>query len=89
MRLRNTNRLPRLCHLIIGLLLLGWPLYGAESGAPAVLRVDAERLQERIERMARIGGSPQGVTRLAFSEADLRGRAQVTRLMQEAGLEVR
>ena len=88
MRLRNTNRLPRLCHLLIGLLLLGWPLHGAESGAPAALRVNAQRLQERIERMARIGGSPQGVTRLAFTEADLSGRAYVTRLMQEAGLEV-
>ena len=89
MRLRDTNRLPRLFHLLIGLLLLEWPLYGAESGAPAALRVNAERLQERIERMARIGGSPQGVTRLAFTEADLSGRAYVTRLMQEADLEVR
>lgn len=89
MRLCNTNRLPRLRHLPIGMLLLGWPLQGAESGAPAALRVNAQRLQERIDRLARIGGSPRGVTRLAFTEADLRGRAYVTRLMQEAGLEVR
>lgn len=89
MRLRNTNRLPRLHHLLIGLLLLEWPLQGAESGAPTDLRVNAQRLQERIDRLARIGGSPQGVTRLAFTEADLSGRAYVTGLMQEAGLEVR
>ena len=89
MRLRNSNRLHRLCHLLIGLLLLEWPLNGAESGAPAALRVNAERLQERIEQMARIGGSTQGITRLAFTETDLSGRAYVTRLMQEADLEVR
>ena len=87
MRPPETNRLPNLCRLTLGLLLLGWPLYGAESGTPA-LRVNAERLQERIDRLARIGGSSQGVTRLAFTEADLSGRAYVTRLMQEAGLEV-
>lgn len=89
MRLRKTNRLPRLRHLLIGLLLLEWPLQGGEPGTSADLTVNAQRLQERIERMARIGGSPQGVTRLAFTEADLSGRAYVTRLMQEAGLEVR
>lgn len=82
-------RLSDLCRLTLGLMLLGWPLQGAESGAPAALRVNAERLQERIDHLARIGGSPRGVTRLAFTEADLSGRAYVTRLMQEAGLEVR
>ena len=83
------NRLPDLCHLTLGLLLLSWPLQGAESGEPAALRVNAERLQGRIDRLARIGGSSQGVTRLAFTKADLRSREYVTRLMREAGLEVR
>ena len=75
------NRLPDLCCLTLGLLLLAWPLYGAESGEPTALRVNAERLQDRIDRLARIGGTPQGVTRLAFTEADLRGREYVTRLI--------
>ena len=85
----DTNRLSALRRLALGLLLLGYPLHGADSGAPPALRVNAERLQERIDRLARIGGTPQGVTRLAFTEADLRGREYVTRLMQEAGLQVR
>ena len=89
MRPYHTSRLPNLYRQSLGLLLLAWPLYGAESIEPATLRVNRERLQERIDRLARIGGSPQGVTRLAFTEDDLRGRAYVTRLMQEAGLEVR
>ena len=89
MRPSEINRLPDLCRLTLGLLLLGLPLQGAESGEPPALRVNAERLQERIDRLAHIGGTPQGVTRLAFTEADLRGREYVTRLMQEAGLQVR
>lgn len=83
----DSNWFPAACRLALGLL-LAWPLYGAESGATAALRVNAERLQERIDRLARIGGSPRGVTRLAFTEADLSGRAYVTELMLEAGLEV-
>ena len=89
MRPSEMNRLPKLCRLTLGLLLLAWPLYGAEFAEPAAPRVNAERLQEHIDRLARIGGTPQGVTRLAFTEADLRGREYVTRLMQDAGLEVR
>lgn len=89
MRPSEINRFPNLCRPALGLLLLAWPLYAAESGDPQALRVNAERLQKRIDRLARIGGSTRGVTRLAFTEADLRGRAYVTRLMQEAGLEVR
>ena len=89
MRPSNTFRLSGLRRLALGVLLLGYPLHGADSGAPPALRVNAERLQERIDRLARIGGTPQGVTRLAFTEADLRGREYVTRLMQEASLQVR
>ena len=89
MRPSNSFRLSGLRRLVLGVLLLGYPLHGADSGAPPALVVNAERLQERIDRLARIGGTPQGVTRLAFTENDLRGREYVTRLMREAGLEVR
>ena len=89
MRPSPTCWLPSLYRLSLGLVLLGWPLQADESGTRTALRVDPKRLRERIDRMAQIGGSTQGVTRLAFTEADLRGRAYVTRLMQEAGLEVR
>ena len=57
MRPSEMNRLPKLCRLTLGLLLLAWPLYGAESAEPAAPRVNAERLQEHIDRLARIGGT--------------------------------
>ena len=89
MRPSDTNRLPNLCWLFLGLLMLGWPLQGAEFNAPTPLQVNAARLQKRIEKLGRIGGASKGITRLAFTDADLRGRAYVTQLMREANLEVR
>jgi N-carbamoyl-L-amino-acid hydrolase len=52
--------------------------------------VNAQRLQEHIAALAQFGANPEGgVSRLAFSDADVAGRAYVTKLMQEAGLKVR
>jgi N-carbamoyl-L-amino-acid hydrolase len=50
----------------------------------------SERLEERIQALARHGANPQGgVSRVAFSDADVAGRAYVKRLMTDAGLDVR
>jgi len=58
--------------------------------APPKLRVDSHRLLGRLQSMAQIGRSPQGgVNRLAYSDADLEGRAYVVELMRAAGLQVR
>src|SRR5262245_37981895 len=52
--------------------------------------VNAQRLQEHIAGLSQIGANPEGgVSRLAFSDADVAGRAYVTKLMQDAGLTVR
>src|SRR5262245_51813453 len=52
--------------------------------------VNAQRLQEHIAALAQFGANPEGgVSRLAFSDADVAGRAYVTKLMQDAGLTVR
>jgi hypothetical protein len=50
----------------------------------------AERMESRIQALSRFGANPEGgVSRIAFSEADLEGRRYITDLMQDAGLDVR
>jgi N-carbamoyl-L-amino-acid hydrolase len=54
------------------------------------LRVDAGRLQRHIDELAAISEAPAPVvTRVLFSEADLKGRAFVKALCRELGLSVR
>ena len=51
--------------------------------------VDGERLNRRIGELAVIGGNASGgVTRLAYSEADLQACAWIEEVMSAAGLEV-
>ena len=53
-------------------------------------RSSAQRLEQRLQALGRFGANPAGgVSRVAFSEADLAGREYVMSLMREAGLEVR
>src|SRR5437879_4856480 len=55
-----------------------------------ILRLDLERLQQHINALAEISeASPPVVTRILFSEADLRGRTFITDLIQRDGLLVR
>jgi ureidoglycolate amidohydrolase len=55
-----------------------------------VPEIDAARLQARLDELALITeASPPVVTRVLFSEADLRGRAFVRELCEAAGLAVR
>ena len=54
-----------------------------------ILRLDPARLQGQIDSLAAISEvPPPTVTRILFSEADLRGRAFVTNLCHEMGLQV-
>src|SRR5213592_4340208 len=53
------------------------------------LRVNGSRLIEHLNALAEFGKNPQGgVSRLAYSDADLRGREYVMGLMSAAGLDV-
>ncbi|HWR39841.1 MAG TPA: Zn-dependent hydrolase [Patescibacteria group bacterium] len=52
-------------------------------------KADENWILEQIDRMAQYGKNGDGVTRLAFSEADRLVREHVIRLMREIGLEVR
>ncbi|MFQ5674761.1 MAG: Zn-dependent hydrolase, partial [bacterium] len=54
------------------------------------LRANPARIEERILKLAQFGKNPQGgVSRVAFSEADVQGRKYIMSLMREAGLTVR
>src|SRR5438552_1782248 len=54
------------------------------------LAIDTERLQQQIDALAMISEAPAPVvTRILFSEADLKGRAFVKDLCQKLGLVMR
>jgi N-carbamoyl-L-amino-acid hydrolase len=53
-------------------------------------RANPERMEQRIKTLGEFGTNPEGgVSRVAFSDADLAGRAYIMDLMREAGLSVR
>jgi beta-ureidopropionase / N-carbamoyl-L-amino-acid hydrolase len=55
----------------------------------STLRVDGARLNAHLQALAEVGKNPQGgVSRVAYSDADLEGRAYVTGLMRAAKLDV-
>ena len=77
----------------VGPAFLGWVLLIASAGAapaPSSPAVDSGRVQEHLSQLATFGANPDGgVSRVAFSDADVAGRAYVRRLMEGAGLDVR
>src|SRR5712692_12011845 len=59
-------------------------------GASPGRHVNQQRLQQSLEKLSEFGRNPEGgVSRLAFSEADLAAREYVMGMMRQAGLEVR
>ena len=53
------------------------------------LRVRAERLEQSVFKLAEFGKNDQGgIDRVAFSEADIKGREYIMLLMKKAGLKV-
>src|SRR5215472_5792813 len=62
----------------------------AMAQTPAPLRVNGHRINDHLSALSQFGRNPQGgVSRMAYSEADLQGRKYAMSLMQEAGLQVR
>jgi N-carbamoyl-L-amino-acid hydrolase len=67
-----------------------FPELASPAAQPHVLVADSGRVQEHLAELAHFGTNPEGgVSRVAFSDADVAGRAYVKRLMEAAGLEVR
>lgn len=57
--------------------------------AQVTLRGNPKRMEDRILSLSQFGTNPQGgVSRVAYSEADLQGRKYLMGLMQNAGLSV-
>jgi beta-ureidopropionase / N-carbamoyl-L-amino-acid hydrolase len=60
------------------------------AAAPADMRANPERMEQHIKALSAFGANADGgVDRIAFSAADLAGRAYIMDLMREAGLSVR
>src|SRR5512145_1870884 len=76
----------RKCDLsILCLLILSSVAIAADKPA-----VNGDRIQQHITALSRFGTNPEGgVSRVAFSDADIAGRDYVKKLMQDAGLIVR
>lgn len=65
-------------------------LFLAAPGQGAELRADAARMEARIKALSEFGRNDDGgVSRVAYSEADIDGRAYVMDLMRALGLAVR
>jgi N-carbamoyl-L-amino-acid hydrolase len=76
-----------LAFLGCGLLITPGLSAGAQPNGPVA---NEDRLGRHLAELAQFGKNPEGgVSRVAFSEADIAGRAYVRRLMEAAGLEVR
>jgi hypothetical protein len=57
---------------------------------PDVPSADSSRVQQHLTELARFGANPEGgVSRIAYSDADIAGRVYVKSLMEAAGLDVR
>src|SRR5262250_365361 len=57
--------------------------------APRDVGIDRKRLEQSIEELGRIGATPRGgLTRLALTDEDKRGRDLMVRWMRDAGLRV-
>jgi N-carbamoyl-L-amino-acid hydrolase len=57
--------------------------------SPTGLRVNGQRINAHLAELSQFGKNPQGgVSRVAYSEADVQGRQYVMRLLREAKLDV-
>lgn len=66
---------------------LGWSRPAAPAGQEAGIRVNGRRLNEQLRALSRFGATPEGgISRVAYSPADLAAREYVVGLMESAGL---
>jgi N-carbamoyl-L-amino-acid hydrolase len=82
-----------LAHLLVprlGFCLCAVLISSNAGHAAGELEANADRLQQRITELGKFGANPEGgVSRVAFSPADIAGRDYIKKLMRDAGLAVR
>jgi N-carbamoyl-L-amino-acid hydrolase len=62
----------------------------ADALGQDMVQASPERMEQRIKALSKFGANPEGgVSRVAFSDADLAGRTYIKELMREASLDVR
>lgn len=75
---------------MIAKIFLLWLVLAASWGSAADLHINAKRMEDRIAALSQFGKNPEGgVSRVAFSDADIAGRNYIQTLMKEVGLQVR
>jgi N-carbamoyl-L-amino-acid hydrolase len=85
---------PTLAVSVLAVLLTGPSRDRVAAQSPDVPAINAARLRQHLEGLSAFGRPPggtfaDGVTRLAYSDADVQGRQCVMELMRAAGLQVR
>lgn len=62
-------------------------LLSSHCFAQNLIKASPERMEERIKALSQFGANPEGgVSRVAYSDADIAGRQYVMGLMKNAGL---
>jgi len=75
---------------VLACALLIAPQFASPADRLHELVADSGRVQQHLAQLAQFGANPEGgVSRVAYSDADIAGRAYIKRLMEAAGLEVR
>ncbi len=76
-------------HIPVMAFILIYSLAFANSDQTKTLTVNSGRLEQRIEKLAEYGKTPEGgVNRVAFSDEDIQSRQYILSLMKEAGLKI-
>ncbi len=94
-KINRSTPFKRVCLLIAALISgAGAPLAACGAPSTARLSIDAARLQKSLEELSVFGRPPggsfaDGVSRVAYSDADIAGRNYAMSKMREAGLDVR
>src|SRR5262245_38594215 len=81
---------PKLFLCCISIFLLVDPVCSETEAPGQDLRVNATRIESHIRELSQFGKNPEGgVSRVAFSDADIQGRKYILSLMEQAGLKTR